>query len=86
MQCRHHIWHSPSNAHAYRLLIVKEHHRFAFAFAARRSVIGEDQDSRMLFKALSSFRSLRRVAVVLLGLRFCARAFASLRHQQSLRL
>ncbi|CAD5372902.1 hypothetical protein RA210_U240049 [Rubrivivax sp. A210] len=24
MHCHQHIWHSPSNAHAYRLLIVKE--------------------------------------------------------------
>jgi hypothetical protein len=23
-QCRHRFWHSPSNAHAYRLYVVKE--------------------------------------------------------------
>jgi hypothetical protein len=47
------FWHSPSNAHAYRLLIFKEHRCLSFDFQRRRLVVSEDRDSRMFFRNLS---------------------------------
>jgi hypothetical protein len=49
------LWHSPSNAHAYRLLLVKEQLPFtASSFSARSAVISEERDYDTLLKLLST--------------------------------
>jgi hypothetical protein len=52
------FWHSPSNAHAYRLLIFKEHRCWSFDFQHRRLAVSEDRDSGMFFRNLSRTRLL----------------------------
>jgi hypothetical protein len=55
-------WHSPSNAHAYRLLIFKEQQQAVACCVALKSVISTEAELWAAFKTLSSSRLSRLVS------------------------